>query len=259
MFHKLPIYHIASMARSGETLLLKLLYAHTRIHVCHNLFEKDSKLELELFNHLRTRKSKTISIYNSIVRRSRISRNNVIVIKQGVWSHDYDFNGFVLVRNPLAIFSSLWRFKDEDQNDDPAANWVRNTDRMIRWLGLMNKELINGFEELSPEEQFIAFYNQRANYLASLNLPIFKYENLIEKPEVTLSAICEAIGLEFENEMLSAHLLFKDNPKGHGGSDLSRKLDSKSTESFTKYLTTSQIDTVISGIRETATGVGYKF
>jgi len=40
------IVHIASMARSGETLLLRTLAAHPRIHIVHNLLRHDTQQDL---------------------------------------------------------------------------------------------------------------------------------------------------------------------------------------------------------------------
>ena len=46
---EVPVYHMASMARSGETMMLSLLNRHSQLQVVHNLRRQDEQYELDLF------------------------------------------------------------------------------------------------------------------------------------------------------------------------------------------------------------------
>jgi len=101
----IPIFYIASMARSGETVFLRTLNSHTKIHVLHNIENRDSPSSLRLFERLK--KSSVKEIAPGEVEHLSISSNQILIVKQGVYEAKSEFNGVVLVRNPLSIFASL--------------------------------------------------------------------------------------------------------------------------------------------------------
>lgn len=256
-FQKSPIFHLASLARSGETLVLKYLSAHSKIHICHNLFKDDTQQELALFEHLMTRKSQSIAVIHPKVHHLKLKKRDVLLIKQGVWNHQHPFKGFVLARNPLSVFASLWTYDLKEMGGSPAQNWIYNIERMKRWLGKMDRSLLNGFDQLSPEQQFCAFYNQRTEHLASLGLKIFRYEDLFKDPEKWLTEVCSVMGLAYESQMVDAHLMFQSRDEGHGGTDLSRPLDNRSLGKYQNILSGDQIRFVTEKTRDTAQKMGY--
>ena len=138
-FQRIPIFHMASLARSGETLVQKYLSAHSKIHICHNLYKDDSPKEIALFEHLMTRKSRSIGVRHPMARHLKSKKGDALVIKQGVWNHPHPFNGFVLARNPLSVFASLWTYDIKERGGSPELNWVYNIERMKRWLGKMDE------------------------------------------------------------------------------------------------------------------------
>lgn len=256
-FHKIPIFHIASLARSGETLVQKYLSAHTKIHICHNLYKDDSPQEIALFEHLMTRRSRSIGVRHPRARHLKLKKGDALLIKQGVWNHPHPFNGFILARNPLSVFASLWTYDLKERGGSPEMNWVHNIERMKRWLGKMDRSLLDRFDHLSPEQQFCAFYNHRTDHLASLGLKILRYEDLFNNPEQWLSEACSAMGLTYEQQMTDAHLMFLGRKEGHGGNDLSRPLDNRSLGKYQDVLSEEQIRLVSTETRQTASKMGY--
>jgi len=256
-FQRIPIFHMASLARSGETLVQKYLSAHSKIHICHNLYKDDSPKEIALFEHLMTRKSRSIGVRHPMARHLKSKKGDALVIKQGVWNHPHPFNGFVLARNPLSVFASLWTYDIKERGGSPELNWVYNIERMKRWLGKMDVTLLERFDHLSPEQQFSAFYNQRTDHLASLGLKILRYEDLFVDPEKWLSEACSAMGLAYESQMADAHLMFKDRKEGHGGTDLSRPLDNRSLGKYQDVLSEEQVRLVAAETGQTASKMGY--
>tara|TARA_R110002073_G_scaffold286251_1_gene450912 strand:- start:466 stop:1242 length:777 start_codon:yes stop_codon:yes gene_type:complete len=220
---------MASMARSGETLVLKVMAAHSKIVVIHNLESTDSKQDLRTFRFFKSYKKTVIRASHRAVSRYGLKENQVLLLKQGVWEHRYPFNGFVLVRNPVSIYSSLKAYDRNDPKYDPEENfWFKNEERLSRWLKDMSPSLLRGFDKLAPVQQFALFYNYRMNHLASLGLPIIRYEDLVTDPENTFAAICRSMNLPFEKEMLHAHEDYGTDVKGHGDNLLSRPVDSTS-------------------------------
>ena len=257
LFQRIPIFHLASLARSGETLVQKYLSAHTKIHICHNLYKDDSPEEFALFEHLMTRKSKSIRIRHPRARHLGFNKGDALLVKQGVWNHPHPFNGFVLARNPLSVYASLLIYDLKERGGSPELNWVHNIERMKRWLVKMDPKLLETFDHLSPEHQFCVFYNHRTAHLASLGLKILRYEDLFVDLERWLSEACSIMGLTYEPQMTDAHLMFKNKKEGHGGTDLSRPLDNRSVGKYQDVLSEDQIKLISVETRWTAKKMGY--
>ena len=84
---KNKIFHMASMARSGETLMLRILAESDKVVVVHNLEEKDDAEKEKAFNFLKTYSSKKIARYHRYIKPYNLNKNQILLLKQGVWEH----------------------------------------------------------------------------------------------------------------------------------------------------------------------------
>lgn len=247
LFTKIPIFHIASMARSGETVLLRSLAAHSRIQIVHNLEKQETENSIRLFNYLKNSQDDKIGAKNKYAKHCCLKKGEILLLKQGVWEHKYDFNGIILSRNPISIFASL-KVYDEDgfgNGNDWQRTWLlRNTERLSRWLKDIDAKLLYGFDKLSPIDQFCLFYNRRMGGLIKTNKPILYYENFVENPEKELRFLISEMGLQFENAVLKSHKKFKKGEEGHGKNDLSQPIKPDSLLKYKAVITKEEFQEI---------------
>ena len=130
---QVPVYHMASMARSGETMMLSLLNRHSQLQVVHNLRRQDEQYELDLFEYLRTCEQQVLESDHLLVAPYQLQAGQKLVLKQGVWEHRSEFKGVVLARNPISIFASLLTY-DGPANERGEFDWSNNEKRLATWM-----------------------------------------------------------------------------------------------------------------------------
>ena len=257
-FKKNPIFHLASMARSGETVILRSLAAHSKIKIVHNLNSTDAQDTKKLFEFLKTNPPNSIKQNNAYTKSYNLKKDDVLLLKQGVWEHKYDFDGFILSRNPVSIFASLKVYDKDELGDDWKNNWyLRNTERLTRWLKDIDKTLLPDFEKLSPIDQFSLFYNRRMGALLKTGKPIVYYENFVQHPEKELRFIISEMGLHFEETVLNSHENFKNGEKRHGKIDLSKPIQANSLSKYQKIITKQEFDEVHVKTKAVSKNFGY--
>lgn len=219
----LRVVHMASLARSGETLLLRTLSAHPAIQVVHDLHPGNSADETRLFQLLRVWPRPTLP------REAAPSAGpaEVLLIKQGVFTLRGPFAGFGLLRNPYATFCSLWSYdaKLAGGRPDAASNlrfWQqRRLPRLAAWTDAMLPSLLPALlAETDPVRQFLMFWQARAAQILRHCETVVRYEDFVQQPQPVLERICTAIGLPFDAALLNAHQRFAPGQPGHGGADL---------------------------------------
>ena len=125
---------MASMARSGETLMLKILAIHPDIKTVHNLEKEDVIYKEKAFQFLKTYKKTSISRNHKNFKPYSLNRKQILLLKQGVWKHEFPFLGFVLSRNPVSIYSSLKAYDRRLPEYNEYNNfWFGNEERFLRW------------------------------------------------------------------------------------------------------------------------------
>lgn len=254
---RVPIFHIASMARSGETMLLHILARHSSVRVVHNMRKHDRLHEKLLFHYLMNYRDQHIPRYHPFLLPCFVKNNDIMIIKQGVWEHAYPFQGIVFARNPLSIFASL-KYYGISQDEDWKWHWYRfRVPRFIAWLKKMDRSLIKGFADKSPLEQFCIFYTRRMKALAALDQPIIHYEYLVAQPEKYIQMICGFFGIQYEAGMLNPSKLGYEN--GHGHYDSHREIDQSSIRKYQERLQENEMDFVIENTHATAKLYGYEF
>ena len=245
LLKKNKIYHMASMARSGETLLLKLMNAHPKIVIVHNLSKEDSEFKNKAFEFFKSFYSYTISRGHEIVKPYNLKRGQLLLLKQGVWKHKHPFKGFILSRNPVSIYSSLKAYDQLHPEYDSENNfWFENSKRMERWMNDMEPEKITQILEQSPIDQFCSFYNIRMNDLHSTGLPIIRYEDLVTDTQEVLQKICTILNIDMDDAMLKSHEQYEKGAVGHGQNDLSKPIDTSSLFKYKKNVTQEEFEII---------------
>lgn len=253
------IYHIASMARSGETLILKILAIHPDIKVVHNLDKNDDIVQSLAFEFLKSYRKEIISRSHPVIKPYNLNKHQVLLLKQGVWKHPYPFKGLILSRNPISIYASLKVYDKELQEYHEEDNfWFGVEERLLRWLKNIDEESIPLIKNMSPVEQFCLFYNIRMKGLLMTNLPVIRYEDLILDTQLTLIKICKIIGVKMDEKLLVAHEFYEEGKTGHGKIDLSRKIDKTSLNKYKEIVTDEEFELIMNKTKDVYSKFGYE-
>lgn len=231
------VIHMASLARGGETLMLRTLGAHSRIHVAAQLIDSpESEKRLRFFMDW---PDQTIPCHHEILSGLNVHDGDLILVKQGIWEHRWSFNGFVLARNPVAVFASLLAYDDQKTARreslllrlgcfERARALGGNIERLSRWFGNIDPCVAVSLPYMDLLEIFAAFYNRRMGRLATLGLPVVRYEDFIRQPADILKELCGELGIEYEDGMVDSHKLHSG--MGHGKNPLDRPIGPSSID-----------------------------
>ena len=255
---RVPVFHVASMARSGETVFLRSLSAHPRLRVVHNLGEQDTEASAQLFEYLKHYRKQRIWRLHPLLRPFGIKARDVLVLKQGVWEHRYPFQGLILSRNPVSIYASLRTYDAPEGGDaDLDALWHHNTDRLARWMRDIDHDLVSELLQLPPVEQFCFFYNRRMGALSELSCPVVHYETFVANPRRALEVATQAAGVPFEEAMLNAHTAYEEGSRGHGKIELAAPVHRGSLYKFQNVVTHAEFDTILEKTEPVFRRLGY--
>ena len=204
----IPIFHIASFSRSGETLLLRTLAVHSRVEVVHNLFDSDSPEDLRLVKLLKSWSPTAIPSDHPLLGHRHVGPHTVLVLKNAVWEHDSPFQGLILVRNPFSVIASTGVAEDlvPEKRRVKVDRWCSNIDPAM-------------FGYLSTQDNLTAFCLLYARKMAALHatgLPIVHYERLVRRPRGLLGKICRHLSIGWEPQLMKAHSRYPEGQRGHG-------------------------------------------
>lgn len=223
----LRVVHMASLARSGETLMLRTLAAHPAVHVVHDLHPTNTKQETRLFALLRVWPLPTLPRAAADV----AARSQVLLVKQGVFAMRGAFTGFGLLRNPYASFASLWSYDARLAGAEPDAatnlrHWrQRRLPRLAAWVDATLPHLLPAvLAETDPAQQFLIFWRARVAQIQGQCPVVVLYEDFVAEPQPVLERLCTAIGLPFDAALLTSHRCFAPGQLGHGGTDLGQPI-----------------------------------
>lgn len=217
------LYQMASMGRCGETLLLRCLNAHSRITSVGHGFQS---IDRDNFPAL-------------------AASDQIYVVKQADWEEPEPFAGFVLVRQPLAVYRSLLDYKGKGHGVSK---------RLKRWWA--------GIDPTAPEllgtdvEMFCRFYNRRFGALRRTALPVIRYERLVDTPEAELRRVCAFIGVDFEPQMLNSHHAYPEGSDLHAGTRGDLPIHTNSLGRW-RDLSPDDQRQIVEGTRETWQSYGY--
>ena len=222
------ILHMSSFSRSGETLMLRALHAHKQVHVVSQLSYHDRPEDNALLKVLMKTKEKSLPASHPAVKAAGVEPGKVIVVKNAFWEHQYDYDGFVLIRNPYSVINS---FKVIGESDDKR---LRRLEQLKRWTGTIDRKMLPSIDPMSSFEYVCALYVRKMLPLANLPLPVIKYEDFVSNPSVYLRNLTKKLGLEWDKNVLSAHEFFKEGDIGHGGIKLWQPIHQDSLDSYKK-------------------------
>lgn len=243
------------MSRSGETLVLRCLNAHSKIGCVHQLIDGVPG-STELFTFLSDYEPTRIPKTHHLVNHENVDS---LVMKQGVWEHKYPFDGFILSRNPLSIYSSLKEYEKRLKHLNKSIFYKNEKmeSAMLRWAKGIDVALpAELMKTLSPIEQFAKFYNRRMGALFNLPNMIVTYEGFVMDPEKQCRRICKEFGLHFEEKMTTSHESY-GNITGHGGIKMNAPIHIQSVEKYKDKLSSEEIELVKEGCGELAKKYGY--
>jgi hypothetical protein len=224
------IAHMASMARSGETLMQRAFIGHPAVHVVHDVHPTNDEHETRLFQLLRVWPRPELprwQLEQHLAPGRVAAGTQVLLIKQGVFAMRSPFNGFALVRNPYASFCSLWHYdarlagvKAEQALNE--RNWrLRRLPRLVAWMDAIEPGMLPALlAEAEPARQFLMLWRVRMQQLVAQCRTVVLYEDFVNDPQPALRSACAAIGVPFDGAMLKAHEKFEPGQIGHGGIDL---------------------------------------
>lgn len=255
--NSVPIVHIASMARSGETVFLRSLNAHPQIYNLVNLKEKDHEAETQLFRFLQHYEFKQIDRAHPLMKNLTIGSNQTLLVKQGVWEHKHPFDGVVLVRNPISVYASMISYNASSPEEFQARKKAL-TRNCKRWLRDIDNQLLDSFNSLNVIEQFCAFYNRRMYPLSQLGLPIVHYEEFCLKPEPYLKKVLSSLSLDYQESVTQSHLNYTEEQTGHGLIQLAEPINPKSLNKWQKYISEDEFNVITSLTYNTWNAFGYK-
>lgn len=260
----IPIFHLASHARAGETLVLKLLNAHPRVFVPLQVLKEEASHDQALVEEVRESGIQRMDIHHEYAQARKLRLGQIIVIKQGIWLHTYPFRGVCLVRNPLSFVDSMMTYNAKEGLGGGLLTYGRKRYqktflRLLRWSRDMSEEL---YQEIDEQRSVIialcCFYRSRIATLNGYNKSVVKYEDIVTSPVTAMTTICNAFDIEFKHLMLKAHHSYPSDMIGHGMNDLSREIDTASLEKW-RSGDRSVHKVVINETLEAAKSVGYTF
>lgn len=225
----LRVAHLASLARSGETMLLRALDAHPRVHVVHDLRASNTGPEQRLYRLLRAwplpvlpRRALAEAGIDDVP-----AEAGLLLLKQGVFTPRWPVAGFGLIRNPYAVFCSLWSYDAKLRGETPDAatnlrHWqALRLPRLLVWADATAPGLHAAIRaETDPVRQFLLFWRARVAQIVAAHRCVLTYEDFVAAPAPALQAVCQALALPFEPAMLQAHQRWTPGTRGHGGMDL---------------------------------------
>lgn len=258
------MFHLASHARAGETLVLKLMSAHSRVCVPLQVEKEESEADKAFIAEVRETGIRSVTRLHPYAQSKNLGANSVVLIKQGIWLHKDPFNGITLVRNPLSFVDSMMTYNAIEGLGGGIRRYGRKRyaktfSRLLRWSENMSAELYRDIDgKQSVVDALCCFYNSRVKALAEYQKDIFKYEDIVTAPRAELEKICRVLAIDFEEGMLKAHRNYSDSSVGHGMNKLSRDIDTASLNKW-RLGDKALFRKVKHQTIETARSVGYSY
>ena len=222
----IPIFHMNSFSRSGETLMLRTLNAHPRIRVVHQIVKPDARKDCRLFDVLREHRDPTIDSSHPAARHCGLTGDQILVVKNAVWEHAAPWRGFILIRNPLSVMYSA-----RVHSEHPVSK-SRHEDQVIRWARGIDERMLPYLRNVDNLTGFCLLYARKMTLAHASGMPIVQYERFVADPETTLAKILGHFGLEWDERVMRAHEDYPEGQIGHGGFKLWRPIHRESLHSY---------------------------
>lgn len=223
---EVPVFHMASFSRSGETLLQRCLNAHPDIEVVHQINEPDTPEDLELFRFLIDFEGQSLPADHPLLAHRSIGENTVLLLKNAVWTHAYPRQGFTLVRNPFSLAASACRVAP------PPDQAGRQRKQHLRWASRIDPLMNDMSKGDNTLDGFLALYNRKMLQDRRDGLPFLRYEDFVQDPETWLRKIVAHLGLNWSERVMLSHENYLEGEIGHGGIKLWKPINAGSMDKF---------------------------
>lgn len=222
-----PVFHMASFSRSGETLTLRSLQAHPQIEVVHQIKKTDTPEDFSLFRTLQRSFEPSLPMDHPSVAHRDLKPDQVLLLKSAVWIHKAPWKGFILCRNPLSVVNSMRLTTNPD-------NIETQKQRLIRWARGIDPLLIPQIERVDNHVGLCILINRKMLADHASGNPIVHYERFVENPEKMLRKIIAHFGLEWDERVLRSHEDYSQGAIGHGNIKLDSAIHQGSQHSYQK-------------------------
>lgn len=247
-----PIVLMDSFSRSGETLLLRCLNAHSRLRAVHDLAAQNTKAENDMFAAIRQEGLTEIDGESPLLEGVEPPpEGGMFVLKNATWHAPQTFTKhFTLIRNPFSVAMSC-RAVEDPQSD--ALHRI-----YLRWTREIAPELRQHFQRRDNLDIILALWSIKVSAALQAKRPIVFYEELVEHPEATLRALLTYLGLEWEDRVLHSHLDYEVGVQGHGQIPLDAPIHAGSAHSYLG-LPGGTFDRIFAATYATFHACGYRF
>ena len=249
---KIPVFHMNSFSRSGETLMLRTLNAHPRIRVVHHIIKPTARKDYRLYETLRAHREPTIDIDHRAVRHCKLSSNQILLLKNSVWEHEGRWVGFILIRNPFSVMSSA-----NFMNETPASK-AKHEDQIIKLARSIDVGMLPYLREVNNLVGFCLIYNREMILAHQSGMPIVHYERFVMNPAETIAKILNYLEIEWDDHVMRAHEDYQEGQLGHGNIKLWLPIHSGSLHSY-KKLPTDVLNEIYALTAPALKLYGYKF
>jgi hypothetical protein len=247
---RIPVFHMSSFSRSGETLLLRCLAAHPDIEVVHQIAAHDTAEDTALFEHLAARAEPWIERDDPHVAHRRLGPRSVLLLKNAVWIHPHPRAGFTLVRNPFSVVRSAYRDRPKPER------LAHQVAQQTRWAKGIDPLLVPAMEMEPTLATFTLLYVRKMLHDRDEGLPFLRYEDFVRRPDLWLGRILAHLGLPWDDRVLRSHELYPEGARGHGGIRLSEPVHEGSRSRY-RSMDPAHLSLVYGIAREALDRYGY--
>jgi len=149
-----------------------------------------------------------------------------LLVKNAVWNHKWPFRGFVLVRNPFSVVNSF------RADNEPQKRAVKRKLQLERWARRIDPALLPALKNMDTISYVCMLYNRKMHDLASSGLPIVRYEDFVESPELILRTLLNRLELPWDEAVLNSHSNYNNGELGHGKIRLWEPIHNRSSDSW---------------------------
>lgn len=214
------IFRLRSFSRSGETILLRHLNAHSKVSVVHQILAHDSPNDKKLSNFIKQNELTEMSRESDLLSHRDLNGAEVLVIKNATELENPDLPSIGLVRNALSVSKSAYRHTDLSGEHRRKQN--------IRWARGIDKDIADSESRFDNLELFLLLWNRKTMHDLLSNSLVFRYEDLVRDTSKAMTEMFHWMGLEMENTILGSHLSYAADELGHGGIKLGEPMHSNS-------------------------------
>ena len=228
------ILYMNSFSRSGETLMLRTLNAHRKIHVLHQLHQTKDEIELQydIFKKIKYDKPTELRLETEEIEKLGIEESKeILLVKNAIFLNRDSTFSFELLRNPFSVFASYQKL---------ASNLPDNRMQMKNWAKNINGLLIYNIKNMDFLDAFFSIYLYKVSKEIEISDALIRYEDFVEDHRTYLSRLLEKLGIEWDEAVVSAETKYADGEMGHGGIHLWHPIDGSRAWKLPRNLSKSE-------------------